>query len=77
MYLPSTAWLTLAKDNVVHDPVLGMFVSGNPIEQRGHIEPGVDTRMLQLIHKKSQWSNAASTLDAGGQAFEFAACAAR
>lgn len=76
-YLPGTARLTLAKNYVVHDLVLRILISGIPVKERGHIEAGVDTWMLQLVQEKSQQTTAASALNARGQAFEFIACAAR
>lgn len=66
MYLPGTTGLALAKDNVVHDRMLRMLVSGVPVEERSHIEAGVDARMLQLVHEKGQRSTTTSAFDAGG-----------
>lgn len=63
-YLPGAAGLALAKDNVVHDSVFGILVGGPPIEERGHIEAGIDARVLQMVHEKGQRSTTAPALDA-------------
>lgn len=77
MYLPGTARLALAKHNVIDNPVLGVFGGGSPIEKRRHVQAGVDAWMLQLVHEKGQGSAATSTFDAGRQALQLAARAAR